>query len=176
MSEKLPLNIPPLTTVSELRDTLIFLENNQNMTQVRNSCQLIQLTELLRNMNNNYNINRGQWYLFLYSYMRVSADICEGLLFAFHVKQSGRSPVGRLSLEDLINLAKATHKPRILLSKRTKDGLEKLLFFRNNLHPSKQKELHTKMVEKIEDDENRELMTNVHTLLISDLKQFYGVK
>lgn len=170
------LLIPPLKKVVDYYEDLDFLKRygrQSNITQIRNSCQLLQLTELLRNINNNYRIYGGQWYLYLYNFMRISADCCEGLLYAFYVKQKGK-PRGRMSLEDLINYAKSVHKPLPLLSKKSVEGLKDLLFFRNYLHPDKQIELHIKMIQRIEARRNE--LTSVHNSIITDMMRYFNVQ
>lgn len=170
--ERPPFAIPALKTIEQHRSGLLFLETNQNITQIRNVCYLLQTADFMRELNNNYNIRKGLWYMYLYNYLRIEADILEGLLYAFKVRQEGRRPQGKVSLEDLINFAKGTYEPSVLLRKETRKGLDQILYFRNNLHPDKQNELHVKLVKHLVEPD-RVSLTNVPPRLINDIRKYY---
>jgi hypothetical protein len=117
-SESRPrLNIPPLKTIIQHREELIFLEHANNKTQLRNTCYLLMLSELLLQINNNYNIYKGGWHIFLYNYLRVCSDVCEGILYCFKAKHLDSKPTGENNLSALVNYVKAINTPKPVIDR-----------------------------------------------------------
>lgn len=168
------LSIPALTRISDYRDQIIFLENRFNRTQIRNTCYLLQLRELVLQINNNYNIYKGGWHIFLYNFLRINADCCEGLMYCFKARHMQNTPTGECNFNGLLNYVKAINNPRPVIDRDCRKTLEKLVSFRNNLHPDRQSELHIKVLASIT-DEDRVALVNLPRTLTRQFKEYLEV-
>lgn len=165
MSSKLELKIGRLNTINEILDLIPFIGYS---TQKRNLAYLIQLKQLLQQIYNNYEINKGLRTIYRYNMLRCSAYIIEALLFCAMRQIKGfEIQAGKGKAMKLINAAKGLG----LIKKETAQKAKKVIDYRNNFHPDKQAELHTKIDMEIFD----ELGDSIN-ILLNELKDYFWPK
>lgn len=137
--KKKPFEIEPLSTVDEILKKLSFLRYS---TQLRNLAYQIQLLEFLRSLHKNYKIDRGLQNIFVMQICYTSSIIIEHLLYCGINDRIKLSKYKKAS--SLNNMAKKLS----IIDKKTRFRLEEIIDIRNDLHPEKQKELHTKKIDE----------------------------
>lgn len=143
MAGKKTLEIRRLKKIDEiLYDELFFLGYT---SQKRNTAQLIQLKHLLHEIYLHYNMTDGLGTAYLGNVVKVNADIIKSVLYCSLRQTNIEIPEGEGKAMKLVDLAKA----RGLISKTTWKKARDIIGFRNNYHPDRQTELHSKTEKKV---------------------------
>jgi hypothetical protein len=141
------LSIEPLERIDDIVADLRFLSYS---TPLRNTAYLIQLRQFLLGVAAGYIIDRGLGTIYAYNIVRLTSDIIEGLLFCA-IQRSGielKAQRGNAKAAKLVQVAKTQG----LISKATAKVAQRIIDHRNDLHPDKQAELHTKVEDSLFED------------------------
>jgi hypothetical protein len=157
-------NISPLKSVETILEEFEFL---QYCTQKRNLAYQIQFLEFLKELNSNYEIDRGLRSIFIRQIVICTTNIIEYLLYVTLYQE-----YGVVINNDRINNLIAQSKTKGLITKPLSKGLELLAKKRNKLHPKKQIELDAKDF----DENDLQGCLDSIPLLINELSNYYKPK
>jgi hypothetical protein len=143
--KKSALMIDRLDTIEEILDTLPILNYS---TQKRNLAHLIQLKQLLEQIFEHYEINRGLAIIYKYNLLKCKTDIIETLLYCVLKDRGFIVPKGKGKATKLIQIAKKF----TVISKETANGALRMVDYRNDIHPDEQTELHAKVTREVFQD------------------------